>query len=484
MSPYPRQRFLDELERGFRGVLGRSRATVAALTEAKEHTGELARSFGPEIGQEQLIATFLADVLAGLALERDWSDDEVEALLAVAGDVSGESRDVTAMRVFLQTVNHPRLLELPPRLAAETKLRVLLLLPHVTEASVWLWEPTKAFQPLVHMGASGATRSVRAAARRAVFGGDIPPRGLIRAVPILRADQPAAALVLRARQGEVEPALALGRETAIALGAVLDRELLLRRSAETLTLLTRASERRLQRIGLDLHDDPLQGLALLRGDFQLFRRQIVERVTSVPTRDALISRVDDLSARLGAVDATLREMAGSFEDEAFVKQGLEAAIKAEVATLAARASVNASVTIEGDLKDLTTSQRIAVHRIVQEALANVREHSRASEVTVSVCRRRHSIHAEIADNGVGFQVERAVFAAAKRGRLGLIGMSERARLLGGTLGVESRPGGPTTVWVTLLEWRPKAEDAPPSPARIPLMADRGQTVRAAPLDSA
>jgi signal transduction histidine kinase len=91
---------------------------------------------------------------------------------------------------------------------------------------------------------------------------------------------------------------------------------------------------------------------------------------------------------------------------------------------------------------------------VQEALTNVRDHSGAKSVSVSVAVRANSVDAHITDDGRGFSVEPTLVRAARKGRLGLIGMSERVRLLGGRFDVSSRPGGPTSISVVLPQWEP------------------------------
>jgi signal transduction histidine kinase len=108
------------------------------------------------------------------------------------------------------------------------------------------------------------------------------------------------------------------------------------------------------------------------------------------------------------------------------------------------------------MDDLTASQRIILYRIVQEGLSNVRDHSNATEVRVTVDGRQGRIEAQITDNGDGFQVEPTLIRAAKNGRLGLVGIGERVRMLGGRFDVRSRIGGPTTLSVSLARWRPPA----------------------------
>ena len=93
-------------------------------------------------------------------------------------------------------------------------------------------------------------------------------------------------------------------------------------------------------------------------------------------------------------------------------------------------------------------------RAIQEALANVREHAGATTVSVRVRARRSAIELQIVDDGMGFEVERALAKAAQRGRLGLVGIGERVRMVGGTFELESQPGGPTSLKLTLPRWEP------------------------------
>ena len=91
-------------------------------------------------------------------------------------------------------------------------------------------------------------------------------------------------------------------------------------------------------------------------------------------------------------------------------------------------------------------------RVIQESLTNIREHSGATEVALRVRAGRGAADVEITDNGNGFEVEQALARAAQRGRLGLVGIAERVNLLGGTLEIDSTPGGPTTLRLALPRW--------------------------------
>jgi nitrate/nitrite-specific signal transduction histidine kinase len=111
---------------------------------------------------------------------------------------------------------------------------------------------------------------------------------------------------------------------------------------------------------------------------------------------------------------------------------------------------------------VSPSQQIALLKVLQEALANVREHAEASAVTVRVSASAKKIAAEIRDDGRGFDVERTLRRTARDGRMGLTSMNERIHLLGGRSQIESRPGGPTVVSVVLDRWLPAPADPRPS----------------------
>jgi signal transduction histidine kinase len=93
---------------------------------------------------------------------------------------------------------------------------------------------------------------------------------------------------------------------------------------------------------------------------------------------------------------------------------------------------------------LTSEVETMMYRLAQEALNNVAKHARANHVDVVLERSAESMSVIIEDNGVGFDVANA--EAAGRG-LGLIGMRERAALVGAELQIESTPGRGTTVIV-------------------------------------
>jgi signal transduction histidine kinase len=311
------------------------------------------------------------------------------------------------------------------------------------------------------VGEGSASRDARKLARRVLAGEVVEPASgaSLLAAPVERWQQrPIAALVGRAEAGQRERCLAFMREALAMLAAILDRDDLLARNAASERTLVEASERKLTRLGLDLHDGPLQDLALLADDLRLFRDQL-ERVLDNRAEGKLVrGRVDDLEAQLVALEAELRQLSKSVRAPLRLTRPFPLALRDITDDFAERTGRKTRLRLSGDLGVLSNSQQIALLNIAQEALSNVREHSDASEVTVSVAMEEAGVEAQIIDDGKGFDVERTLVNAARGGRLGLAGMYERVRLLGGQCRIESRSGGPTVISVTIPRWKPVAQD--------------------------
>src|SRR5262249_9774357 len=337
----------------------------------------------------------------------------------------------------------PQLSELPPRVGLEVQVSLLVALSPALEASLWSKDDAGRPECLVSVGATATTRRFRTVAAQILDGRRPEGRGLIVGVPVRRWQTPWAALVVRT--GMQEASKAWLDETAEAISPVVEREFLLQRSAGREQALVTASERRLSRLGFDLHDGALQHVAALRADLRRLQ-------------------APDLEQRAVELDRVLRELAHSLEPASLMRRPLERILEAEAAVLRERTGIDVRTHIAGDFGAMTQSQKIALVRVLQEAFTNIREHSNATVVDVEVIASGSSVDLQIRDNGDGFEVARTLQDAAQRGRLGLVGSSERVRLLGGSLDIGSRPGGPTTVMVTLPRWQPLAADEPSAQA--------------------
>jgi signal transduction histidine kinase len=223
--------------------------------------------------------------------------------------------------------------------------------------------------------------------------------------------------------------------------------------------LAAANERLLVRLGFDLHDGPLQQVYALAQDVRLLREQMVGLVGSTH-QETVLGRFDDLEAQLAELHQDLRDLAHSLEPRSLLQHRLPEAIERELAALNRRTGIATSIVVEGSFDALTASQRIALLRVLQEALSNIRHHSGSREVAVILRNETFKgVCMEIRDDGRGFDPAEVVPAEDGESGIGLVGMRERLRLLGGRLEIDSSPGGPTTVRATLPRWLPLAQSA-------------------------
>ena len=106
--------------------------------------------------------------------------------------------------------------------------------------------------------------------------------------------------------------------------------------------------------------------------------------------------------------------------------------------------LDANLKVNGMRQRLTKEEEILIYRIIQEAVRNVWKHAEATKVDVAIEFGDGKTSVMVSDNGKGFKQQEGL-ELAKTGKLGLIGMQERARLLGGTLEIKSELGKGTQV---------------------------------------
>ena len=428
-----------------------------ALEEVLAHARQVGDGCGGgDVGDDLASAWYAAAAVVELAAALELDAADVRGAAAAVAEACAIPVPAARYVLFSQTAGNARLLELPPLLALEIQLNLLLGLDILADASVWR-RTSNGVQCVLALGATGEpSRRVRAEAkavlrrrsRLSLLGGS-----QLRSTVVKRFSEPYAAIVGRSGSVALDVVDAFLAEAAAYMAPVLEREHLLEHSSARERTLVAASERRLMRLGFDLHDGPIQDVLALAADVRLLQQQVYPFVLE-DQREIAYGRFEDLTARLVDLDRHLREIAHSLETKSVLSRPLGEILHREVDNFAERTGLRAALEIRGDPDSLSSAQRITVFRAIQEALANVREHSGASSVDVRVRARRSAIEVQIADDGMGFEVERALAKAAQRGRLGLVGIAERVRMLGGTFEVESRPGGPTSLTFTLPRWEP------------------------------
>jgi signal transduction histidine kinase len=126
--------------------------------------------------------------------------------------------------------------------------------------------------------------------------------------------------------------------------------------------------------------------------------------------------------------------------------GLRAALSNYIQDWSNRVNIRAELHTSGLLDERLASEvETTLYRIAQEALTNIAKHSRAQQVEVILERRADCVLLIVEDDGVGFEQGES----PKRGGFGLVGMQERAALVGASLQIESAPGRGTTILVRM-----------------------------------
>lgn len=206
----------------------------------------------------------------------------------------------------------------------------------------------------------------------------------------------------------------------------------------------REEERR--RISLELHDELGQQLTGTKLDLSWVTRRVREG------REVDLGALDTLLQHLDAAIVTVRRISTELWPRVLDDQGFEAAVRWQAAEMARRTGMSVDVELPASALVRGSSVKLALFRIVQEALTNVARHSGASRASVRLTNDETRLLLSISDNGRGMD------DVAKPG-VGLLSMRERSAALGGQFEVRASPGGGTVaqVWVPLPEEQPQEE---------------------------
>jgi PAS domain S-box-containing protein len=209
-----------------------------------------------------------------------------------------------------------------------------------------------------------------------------------------------------------------------------------KRADEALSGMTRklieAQEQERARIGRELHDDINQRLAMLSLE--------LEKLQENPSE--IQSRVKELRREMAEVSNDVQAMSHDLHSSKLEYLGVVAGIKSWCKEFGERQRVE--IDFSNDVHSaLPFEIGLSLFRVLQEALHNVMKHSGVKRIEVELREDSGEIHLIIRDSGKGFDVE-----AALRGKgLGLTSMRERVRLVNGTISIESKPMGGTTIHV-------------------------------------
>lgn len=210
-----------------------------------------------------------------------------------------------------------------------------------------------------------------------------------------------------------------------------------------ITQITKAQEEERRRIARDLHDEMAQSLAVLSIRIQ----GIVRNSKALPVKT--VEHLNQLQNEINIILDSVRNFIHELRPEVLDQLGLIPAIEFLSEELNNKENIDARIEIIGDQQRLSSEIEVTLFRIAQEAIRNIKKHSEATEVNIRIEFNPKTVVLCIMDNGKGFEPPKTLSRFADSGKLGLIGMMERARLLNGSFLVKTGEGKGTAITVEI-----------------------------------
>lgn len=192
--------------------------------------------------------------------------------------------------------------------------------------------------------------------------------------------------------------------------------------------LLESQETERNRIALELHDSIGQKLLLLKNRLLSKQKQAAEN-----SEAGFLREISDLA---GETIQEIRHIIYNLRPQYLDQLGLTAAIEHVVETVSARSATAFHVQIDNVDDIFSTADEISFFRIIQESLSNIMKHAKATEAHIAITVEKGQVTLDIRDNGAGFPDE-----SASQYGLGIAGMRERTRIMGGTMNLRSDANG-------------------------------------------
>jgi signal transduction histidine kinase len=204
------------------------------------------------------------------------------------------------------------------------------------------------------------------------------------------------------------------------------------------------------RIAREIHDHLGQLLTALKLDLYSLERKSAA-IAQVELKETLKSKIETVRDLADEVIESVQRIASELRPGILDRLGLVAAVEVEAQAFQGRSGIECNWTLPKDTVSLSDEQAIGVFRIFQEILTNIARHARASAITIALTAEGGELTLVVHDNGIG--INQSDIENAKS--LGILGMQERAAMLGGKLSFTQAPVKGTTVTVKVPLKKPE-----------------------------
>jgi signal transduction histidine kinase len=231
-------------------------------------------------------------------------------------------------------------------------------------------------------------------------------------------------------------------------------EEMLREHEKELMMLTgrliSTQEEELRRLSRELHDDLTQRLAVLAMDAGMIEKQLR------PLKTPAAQETRDLKGKLIEVSEVVHDLSRQLHPSILDDLGLAQAVQSECAVFTRRTGITLSFKAHDVSDSIPNGIALCIYRVIQEGLRNIATHAKTNEARIILHGIDGSVDLLIQDLGIGFDVREV----KEKPGIGLTGMRERVRLVGGTMSLRSQPGEGSEIQIS-----------------IPLGGKHGQTAR-------
>jgi signal transduction histidine kinase len=207
--------------------------------------------------------------------------------------------------------------------------------------------------------------------------------------------------------------------------------------------ITQAQEEERKRISHELHDESIQALVITSRQLD----DLASNDEGLPAESR--TRLEEIRQQINDITYELRRLIQGLRPAVLDRLGLLAGLEWLASDVTEYSGVNTSIQIIGRQRRVDEDTELVLFRITQEALRNVCRHSKATKAEIQVNFKLNKIAITISDNGRGFDIPQRIGDFARNGKMGLSGMQERVRLIGGTVSVQSHPGKGSSVTVEI-----------------------------------
>jgi signal transduction histidine kinase len=202
--------------------------------------------------------------------------------------------------------------------------------------------------------------------------------------------------------------------------------------------ITQSQEEERKRIARELHDDTVQSLIAIGQRIELIKGVLDDPIEAR-------TRLNELRIMVTGAIASVRQFSRDLRPLALEDLGLVAAMQYLVNQLAQSEGIDIDFKVEGTVEGLPADMEVAIYRILQETLNNIKKHAQATEVNVLAQFTGKQSLLLVEDNGCGFIVPDSITDFASSGSFGVMGLQERAQLFGGKLEIMSQPDEGTII---------------------------------------